>query len=137
MLTAQRSEFDRRVHWRVRQHGQATVELVLSMGLLLILLLAALDFGRAFFSYIALVNAAREGARSGVMSFDPSTIAPAVQQEIQGNNLDTSRLTTSYIWGGSGRPVTVTVSYRFNLITTSFLPFSQVDLTTSAVMSLP
>ena len=122
---------------RTQQRGQATVELALSMGLPLLLLLAALDFGRAFFSYIALVNAAREGARAGVMTVSAASIEPAVRQEVQGNNLDPARLTVQYSWGGSGQPLVVTVGYRFNLVTTGFLPVSQINMSTSATMALP
>jgi hypothetical protein len=120
------------------QAGQATVEFVLSLGLVLLLLLSALDFGRAFFGYIALVNAAREGARAGVMSQNPAMISSAVSQELQGNSLiNLSLLTTTYTWGGSGQPLVVNLSYRFDLIVTSFLPFSSLTLRTSATMAIP
>lgn len=119
------------------QAGQATVELALSLALLLLFLIAALDFGRAFFGYVAITNAAREGARSAVFSWTPSTIESAVRQEIIGNGLDPSRLTVQYTWGGSGQAVVVNVRYRFNLIVASFLPVSQLILQASATMLLP
>jgi Flp pilus assembly protein TadG len=137
MLKQEGGAQDRLARGRPRQDGQATVELVLSLGVLLLLLLAALDFGQAFFGYIALVNAAREGARSGITSSNPAMIEPAVRQEIQGNNLDPARLTVQYRWGGSGQPLVVTVSYHFDLITTSILPFTQLNLGTSATMAIP
>jgi Flp pilus assembly protein TadG len=117
--------------------GQATVEFALSLGLLLLVMVAALDFGRAFFGYVALVNAAREGARRGVSQLDPSKIEPAIRQEIQGNNLDPARLTVQYSWGGSGQPLVVTARYRFPLLTTSILSYSELNLTTSTTMMLP
>ncbi len=139
MLTAEnRRHTDPQTQRCLRQAGQATVELALSMGVLLLVLLAALDFGRAFFSYVAIVNAAREGARSGVMTANPATIEPAVRQEVQGNNLDPARLTVQYTWGGSGQPLVVTVHYRFQLVTTSFLPMpSELDMSTATTMALP
>lgn len=121
----------------LEQAGQATVEFTLALGLLLLLLVASLDFGRAFFGYIALINAAREGARSGVVTNSPAAIEPAVRQEVQGNRLDTSRLTVQYTWGGSGQPLVVNVSYDFNFIVASFLPVSHLTLRTSATMMLP
>jgi uncharacterized membrane protein len=49
---------------RNRQHsrGQALVEFALIVPVMLLLLLIAIDFGRLFFSYVAINNAAREGA---------------------------------------------------------------------------
>ena len=121
----------------LRQRGQATVELALSIGLLIFILLAAIDFGRAFFAYVGLVNAAREGARAGVMALDPAAIEPAVRQEIAGNNLDPARLAVLYSWGGSNRPLVVTTLYQFNLVTTGFLPVSTINMRASATMAIP
>ena len=45
-----------------KESGQSLVELALSMTLLLILLAGVVDLGRAFFTYIALRDAAQEGA---------------------------------------------------------------------------
>lgn len=47
---------------RGRSRGQALVELALIMPLMVILLAAALDLGRLFYSGITVTNAAREGA---------------------------------------------------------------------------
>ena len=138
-MTEQKNrEPEQRPCHRRGQAGQATVEFVLSLGLLLVLLLAALDFGRAFFGYIALVNAAREGARSGVMAQNPAMIDPAVGQELQGNTLiNMAQLTIAHTWGGSGYPLVVNLTYHFDLIVTSFLPFSSLTLRTSATMLIP
>jgi Flp pilus assembly protein TadG len=45
-----------------REKGQALVEMSISMILLLVLLAGLVDFGRAFFTYITLRDAAQEGA---------------------------------------------------------------------------
>ena len=47
---------------RRKSRGQALVEFALTLPILLLLLLIALDFGRAFFGWVALNNAARVGA---------------------------------------------------------------------------
>ena len=44
-----------------KKHGQAIMELVLVLPLLLLLILGAMDFGRMFFTKIVTANAAREG----------------------------------------------------------------------------
>jgi Flp pilus assembly protein TadG len=116
------------------QSGQAIVELAVSLVLVLLILLAALDLGRAFFSYIAIVNAAREGARSGSILSNPAAIAPAARQEVSGNGLDPSRLSVTYQWGGTLQPLVVTVSYPFDLITSGVLPFTRITLSSSATM---
>lgn len=122
---------------RLDQAGQATIELALSLGLLLMLMTAALDFGRAFFDYIALINAAREGARAGVIMQSAAQIEPAVRQELQNSTVNLGRLTVQHTWGGSGQPLVVTVRYTFLPIVTAFLPFSQINMSTSAAMIIP
>jgi Flp pilus assembly protein TadG len=120
-----------------RQSGQATVEFVFAAGLLLFLLLASLDFGRAFFGYLTIINASREGARAAVFTANPASIEPAVRQEAQGNHLDPALLSVQSTSLVSGQPVVVTVSYHFNLIVTSFLPFDHIHLQASTTMLLP
>ena len=67
---------------RTRARGQALVELALITPVLLLLLLIAVDFGRLFFTYIQLNNAAREGAAYGAASpADTPGITAAVQRE--------------------------------------------------------
>lgn len=52
---------------RGRQAGQATVEFALVVGLLLLLLLAIVDFSRLVFNYATMSNGVREGARYAVV----------------------------------------------------------------------
>ena len=63
---------NRRASRRGRQPksaGQALVEFALVIPVMLLMLAIAIDFGRLFFSYIEITNAAREGARQGA-SYD-------------------------------------------------------------------
>src|SRR5712664_2367906 len=48
-----------------RSRGQALVEFALIVPVMLLLLLIAIDFGRLFFSYVQIHNAAREAASYG------------------------------------------------------------------------
>lgn len=50
---------------RLFERGQSTVELAVVVPVLLILLLAAADFGRIFYMSIEVMNAARAGAQYG------------------------------------------------------------------------
>ena len=45
------------------EHGANLIEMALVIMLLLLILAGVVDLGRAFYSYIAITNAAREGAR--------------------------------------------------------------------------
>jgi len=45
------------------RRGQSVVEMAMLMPLLLLLVVGVADLGRAFFSYIVITNASREGAR--------------------------------------------------------------------------
>src|SRR5512138_2057468 len=51
----------RRLHRR-SERGQSMVEMALMMTILLVVLSAVIDLGRGFFSFIAIQNAAAEGA---------------------------------------------------------------------------
>jgi Flp pilus assembly protein TadG len=50
---------------RANERGANLVEAAVVVPLLVILLVVVVDLGRAYFTYIALIDAAREGARYG------------------------------------------------------------------------
>jgi len=52
------------------EHGQSMVELALTITVLMVLLAGTIDLGRAFFTWIALRDAAQEGA--SYASFNPT-----------------------------------------------------------------
>jgi Flp pilus assembly protein TadG len=52
---------------RRNQRGQAVIELALTLPLLLVVVFGIIDFGFMFQRYEAVTNAAREGARLGVL----------------------------------------------------------------------
>jgi hypothetical protein len=65
--------------------GQAVVELAIAMPLLALMLFGLVDFGRAYFQYVALVNATREGARVAAYGFSNlSNAASPAQDTVQG-----------------------------------------------------
>jgi hypothetical protein len=55
-------QFLRRRSLNRSERGQSMVEMALMMTILLVVLSAVLDLGRGFFSFIAIQNAAAEGA---------------------------------------------------------------------------
>jgi hypothetical protein len=66
-----------------RERGQSLVELAVSLVILLLLVGGVVDFGRAFFTFMALRDAVQEGALYG-------SINPALTQEIRNHVLDSS-----------------------------------------------
>jgi Flp pilus assembly protein TadG len=64
---------------RRRSRGQAVVEFALIIPVFLLLLLAAVDVGRLFFTYIQANNAAREGAAYGAANAASPTLTSGVQ----------------------------------------------------------
>ena len=68
-----------------RKPAQAVVELAIAMPLLLWLALGTLDFGRVFYTYVGLTNAAREGARLATLLAPActSSVLSTVQSTVQ------------------------------------------------------
>jgi Flp pilus assembly protein TadG len=102
------------------EQGQSLVELALSLTLLLLLLGGAIDLGRMFFTYIALRDAAREGAIYGsYCPNDVSGITSRVQNSATGPvdstgfTVDGIILDTSPPVPGSG--ITVRVTFNFEV----------------------
>lgn len=67
------------IRTRRRRRGQALVEFALIFPILILVILAVFDFGRAIVLYNSLTNAAREGARLAIVNQDKSMIATRVQ----------------------------------------------------------
>ena len=126
--------FARTISLENAQKGQSLVELALTLTILLTLLAGAFDFGSAFFDFIALRDAAQEGAVYG--SIDP-THGDYILQRIQASStkpldmiLFTGDCNTNHgicisYTGKTGKPgtqpwcsgdqITVRVNYRYNL----------------------
>jgi hypothetical protein len=98
------------------------VELVVVLPLLLTILLGTLDLGRAFYTYIALTNAAREAARYAAVN-DANASLSQVQGELDApSGTDISgcapgSLSFTGSGGGRGNAYTVKVSCQFVLVT--------------------
>jgi hypothetical protein len=73
---------------RSGQRGAGLVEFAMVIPLLLLLLMGAVDFGRAFYTYIVITNAAREGARyASHFPHLADEIRDAVRLEAAGNGV--------------------------------------------------
>jgi len=66
---------------RHAQSGNALIEFAVSLGLLAMLFMGIFEFGYSFYTYAALQNAVRAGARYAAMqaAADPAEVAKAVR----------------------------------------------------------
>ena len=140
-----------------RMKGQSMVEFAMILPLFVLFIVGIFELGRAFFSFIAITNAAREGTR--VLTFWPGKATVA--------NIDTAVLTElgnspMVVWDStedsiaiacgaayspvtldtelracpSSQPIRVTVTYKFHLLLQIFFS-SPLTLTRSAEMMVP
>jgi hypothetical protein len=126
-----------------RSRGQELMEFAIVLPLLLLIVFGVLDLGRLFHALITITNAAREGARYGIVYPDDLTgIDFVTRREAQssGITLDpgVSAISVTYPQGlGEHLPIRVTVTYRFQLFIAGILPNSTLTLTRYAEMMVP
>ncbi|HQJ51071.1 MAG: TadE-like protein [Chloroflexi bacterium ADurb.Bin180] len=94
---------------RHHQRGQEMVEAAFILPILILLLLIVVDLGRAFYTYITVIDAAREGARYGVASQDSADICARAMAEGTGQLLPVPLHCSANPGHGSGTPVSATV----------------------------
>ena len=124
---------------RGRQRGQALVEFALMLPLLLIVLFIVVDFGVGLTRWIAITNAAREGARLGAVGADAAEITQKAIDTSDGI-LSSGDILVGFsdadVSGdiGPGDSVVVDVDYDYSLITPlgRFLTVAFDPLTLSA-----
>lgn len=111
------------------ERGQSLMELALMMTLLLVILAGILDIGRAYFTYVALRDAAGEGAYYGSIHPtwhdagdypNPNNIEYRVKQSAPTGGLINWSLATVTVQAPDTKPgqmVKVTVAYDYTLVT--------------------
>lgn len=100
------------------ESGQSLVELVLGLPLLLIVLVAILQFGIVMHDYVEVTQAARAGARKASVSrkTDPRGKGiEAVRQSATGLDEGRMGITVTPTSPARGTPVSVEVSYPFEV----------------------
>lgn len=106
---------------RSHSRGQTLVEYALMLPLLLLIILFLVDAGRAVYYYSAIYNAAREGARWGIIDpEDTAGIETAARAKAVG--LEATSLTIGILpeWNDVGTKIvkiTVTATYSFAPVT--------------------
>jgi Flp pilus assembly protein TadG len=101
---------------RNAQRGTALIEFTLVLPMLLVLTVAAVDFGRAFFVKNVVSQAAREGVRLRAVtsSADSAMVRDRVLQVANAANVTVSQLAIN--GPDASRQVSVTVTAEFNWI---------------------
>ena len=118
--------------------GQSLVEFALVLPIILMILLGLLDFGRAFFTLIALDDAADEGA--SYASIRPNDVAGIQQRTVEASTrlISVEAADVSVVYPPSltaGQPITVTVDFFFDIYTpfvAGLLPEGELILQGSA-----
>jgi Flp pilus assembly protein TadG len=110
--------------WRDTELGQSLVEFSLVLPIFLLLLFALVDFGRAYYSWLQVTNAAREGARAAAVQSDVTTVQNKIYASLCNSypsncSVDTSKMTItpSNIQGKRGDEATIDISYTFSFVT--------------------
>lgn len=98
------------------ERGTALIEFTLILPLLLVMTVAAVDFGRAFFVKNVVAQAAREGVRLRAVSSsaDSALVTARVNQVAGAANVPVTSV--SITGPDASRQVTVTVTAEFNWI---------------------
>lgn len=110
----------RRRRWlpaAVRERGQALVEFALILPIMLLLICALVDFGRAYYTWLMVTNAAREGARVGATQQPESAINARILDSIDGLDASSLTIAVTNAQGPRGEPVDVDLTYNFEFVT--------------------
>jgi Flp pilus assembly protein TadG len=129
--------------------GQSMVEMALLLPVLLLLSVVTIDIGRGIYYYSVIFNAAREGARSGIVNYsvidgvvvlnddDLDRIDTDARNKAIG--LDPINLHIYPVIINSGLTIQVTVEYKFELVTPLAILFKNdgyFDLSTRSSMRI-
>lgn len=128
----------RRQVTRCRERGQAAAEFALMLPVLALIVMGMVDFARVFYTYEALINASREGARycalnPGNISNTVNRVVGELDNRIQLTSAQTAAITCTN--PGVGQAITVTVSATFTPITPLIDKFFNGDIRASATMA--
>ncbi|MEK6709809.1 MAG: TadE/TadG family type IV pilus assembly protein [Nitrospinota bacterium] len=121
------------------RRGQAMVEFALILPILILLIMGVLDFARAFNVVQVVTNAAREGARSGIIPTNTSATVTATVNTYLASAGQTGCTTTGANLGSAGAAgdsVTVTVTCPFQALTGTLIPgwTGTINLSQTATM---
>ena len=111
----------RRAQHTQKEKGQSITELAIVLPVMLIILAGVLDLGRLYYAFVAVSDAAGEGANYGAIhpgESDRDELVARVQNATDGLiQIEPGRVTVDCPTVAGGAPITVTVGYTFTLAT--------------------
>lgn len=124
---------------RRRSRGQSLVETAIILPVVLMLIMAIIDFGLLFNNYIIISNASREGARKAALGGTDSEIVQTIQNMTTTLKLSNMSISISpdYSQRSHGSQVKISITYRSPLITPiidKFFPGGVAQLKSAAIM---
>lgn len=135
-----------KLYFRHRARGQAMAEFALLLPVLLLLTLGIFEFGRAYYSYSSIANAAREAARYGVINpTDKTGMRNAGINTAIALGLSTSNFLIQCLDDTTPSPnisdtycnfpfrVRVTVTYSFTAVVPLIPSFTMTSITTMRI----
>lgn len=134
----------------IRRRGQALVEFALVIPIFLLILVGLFDLGSAVFSYNSITNAAREGARLGIVNQSTDAIETRAKAQVAVAEVADPSVSTAFYQDQSLTPgtcaspaigcmveVTFVTTYRpITPIISSFIFPSGVTFTARAVLPI-
>jgi Flp pilus assembly protein TadG len=131
---------------RRRERGTSVVEMAIVLPLLLMLVFAVGEFGLMYQQWQTLTNAAREGARTGVVFRGTSCASGTVQTEIEnavstymantGVSLGAITTNATGVCAGSGSTLQVTAQVPYSFAALPGLAGLQSSITLSATSTM-
>lgn len=110
--------------FRDTETGQALVEFTMILPVFLMLLFGLVEFGRGFYTWLLVTNAAREGARVAAVQGDSSAIDARIygsfcQSYPSSCSIDPAKLSIAKtnVQGPRGQAVTIDLTYDFDYVT--------------------
>ncbi|HET7090925.1 MAG TPA: TadE/TadG family type IV pilus assembly protein [Anaerolineae bacterium] len=133
------------------ERGQSLLEFAIALPVLLILLLGVLDVGRMYFTFLAIQNAAGEGALFAAIKPkciqpsdcpDPDNALYRATHESPAGLIDWQRVTIEAELPSpliEGAPITITLHYEYDILTpllSPLLPDGKLRLKARAVQNV-
>jgi Flp pilus assembly protein TadG len=121
--------------------GQSLVEVAIAMPLLIVILVGILDLGRAYFTYVALTDAAAEGA--AYAAIHPTQLIQIVERAADNSNglvmLEPGNIHVATGSLSAGSPITVSVNYDYDVLTPiiqTFVPDGVIRMRATVAQSI-
>jgi len=125
-----------------RPRGTALVELAISLSLLLLITLGAVEYGWLFLKQQQIVNAARQAARIAALAYSTDTqVTSEITTLMSGYGLSSSGYTTTFTpsdfsTAATGSSVSVKIAVTYSKITITNFSLLPVPTTLSATVSM-